>query len=80
MKYIVYIFIYLSIYYYCYFETTEESIGLVIFCKKKTGGCCICVTSQAIVVGTYDSQSSSSAGYCNGTVQSLASYMLKNGF
>jgi len=51
-----------------------------IYFKKAAGGGCMCITNQAIIIGTFDEAVGQSSTQCNVAVENLARYLKENGF
>ena len=48
-----------------------------IYAKVKEGGCCMCVTKQCIIIGTWKD---GSPGSCNAAVEALGKYLIGSGY
>lgn len=57
---------------------TEDEVGYIVIGKKMKGGCCVCVSNAAIIVGVFDENKGHLSANCNTNVQELARYLRAN--
>eukprot|EP00297_Palpitomonas_bilix_P016384 CAMPEP_0113884272 /NCGR_PEP_ID=MMETSP0780_2-20120614/10159_1 /TAXON_ID=652834 /ORGANISM="Palpitomonas bilix" /LENGTH=122 /DNA_ID=CAMNT_0000871861 /DNA_START=94 /DNA_END=462 /DNA_ORIENTATION=- /assembly_acc=CAM_ASM_000599 len=57
-----------------------RATGNAVYTRKGSKGSCIAKSGKAVVVGTYDTEQSHSAGNCNLAVEKLAEYLSAQGY